>query len=171
MVVQPNAERPSVGVPATAFLMGAFLSGFMMSLSAITIPVLLDTNTVSKDLLNQWLSLFHYGHTIIPTCAMGVAGLHVLTALRRRAASRQKWRLYAAAAVSTVGIVPFTFIFMSPTNNTLFRLSETSAGTGDSLKNVRQILIKWTWMHVARALFPLYGAVTSLVGVLQELGW
>jgi hypothetical protein len=131
MAPQPKMPPTFIGVPATAVIAGAFLSGtnhtspesrrnltmssvlgMMFSLSAVTIPVLLDTNSDPSNLLSQWARLFRYGHNIMPTSAVATTGLYAYTAVRKRAASRPQWLYYAAAGAATVSIVPFTLLVM-----------------------------------------------------------
>ncbi|KAF2178416.1 DUF1772-domain-containing protein, partial [Zopfia rhizophila CBS 207.26] len=146
--------------------------GAMMSLSAIAVPVFLDTNTSSTHLLRQWARLYHYGHIYMPAVCVAAASLYGYVALRQRVSNRKQWRIYAAAGVTTITMVPFTWLVMVPTNNTLFRLRELASATASAvdLSAVQKVVVRWAWMHVVRSLFPLVGAILGLVGVLQELG-
>ncbi|PVH97525.1 DUF1772-domain-containing protein [Periconia macrospinosa] len=167
MTPKQSSSGPNIGVPITAAISSTFLSGFMMSLSAITMPVLMGTNTTSSGFLNQWLRLFQYGHVSMPPTALSVASLYAFAAFRKRADGNKHWRTYAAAAVSTIGIVPFTLLFMLPTNNIMFEWQ--AAETPLALDRVYQVAAKWAWLHVIRSCFPLMGGVIGFVGILREI--
>ncbi|KAF7585480.1 hypothetical protein BBP40_010818 [Aspergillus hancockii] len=144
-----------IGIQATAVISGSFLSGAMMSLSLITIPVILDTGTQSKQLLDQFVALYSYGHTIMPALSVTTCALYGFVANSKRAAS-DPWSIYGIAAATTIAMVPFTWIVMVPTNNALFALH---AASDAALEEVRGLSVRWQWLHVVRSLFPLAGAI------------
>lgn len=143
------------------------IEGAMMSLSAIMIPVVLETNTDSSLLLRQWARLYHYGHIMMPALAVLTTSLYAYIAYGKRASSRLDWTSYAAAGVGTIAIVPFTLIVMAPTNDTLFELLET---TGVSLDTVQGLIVRWVWLHAFRSVFPMVGSILGFRSVLKELG-
>lgn len=97
----------------------------MMGLSLLAIPVFLDTSTEAGHLLRQWERLYHYGHQLMPAMAVTTLALYGYTARGRRA-SHKPWRIWAAAGLVTVAMVPFTWTAMTATNNALFRLNSQS---------------------------------------------
>lgn len=139
----------------------------MLSLSTIAIPVFLDTDSEATSLLRQWARLYDYGHLYMPAVSVATTGLYGYSALRQRAAHRAQWGTYAAAGATTISMVPFTWLVMAGTNNSLFQLQESAAV---ELRVVRALVVRWAWLHVARSVFPLAGALLGLVGVLRELG-
>ncbi|KAF2723088.1 DUF1772-domain-containing protein [Polychaeton citri CBS 116435] len=174
-IVPPNQTLPkmmsmvsSVCVQATGLLTGAFLSGAMMSLCFVAVPVILDTATETSQLLGQWSRMYHYGHQIMPTIAVCTLLLHGYTSLRKNATKRP-WALFALAGLTTVSIAPFTWIFMAPTNNELFRLEEESLATPLGLEDsgARALVVKWTWLHFTRSLLPLAGTVFGTVATFS----
>ncbi|KAL9066485.1 MAG: hypothetical protein Q9161_007548 [Pseudevernia consocians] len=175
---QPGSEAPKIGVPATALVTASFLSGkqafsrAMMSLFAVGIPVFLDTNTESAHLLRQWARLYHYGHIYMPAVSIAVTGLYAYVALRKYTSNRKQWSTYAAAGATTITMVPFTWLMMTSTNNTLFRMEALASATASAvvLSSVQEIVVRWAWLHFFRSVFPLLGAILGLKGVLQELG-
>ncbi|KAH8701025.1 hypothetical protein BGW36DRAFT_375420 [Talaromyces proteolyticus] len=175
MAPKHESEKPRIGVQTTAFVTGSFLSGAMMSLSVIAVPVLLDTNlTDSGHTVHQWARLYHYGHIYMPALAVATTGLYIYTAMRKWAArEHNRLLIYAAAGVSTIAIVPFTWVLMDPTNYILFGLDELPKGSTQMMDEptVRKLLMKWAWLHVVRSLLPLAGSILGLVGVLQERIW
>ena len=143
----------------------------MVCLSAVVIPVMLDTNTKSSSLVGQWARLYHYGHIEMPALCIGATSLFGYGAQIKRGAQRPQWSTYALAAATTIAMVPFTWIFMAPTNNILFRMeampSEVEASV--DLSEVRGLVVRWAWLHAMRSLFPMTGGVLGLTGVLREL--
>ena len=145
-----------------------------MSISAVAIPVFLDTDIESNNLLRQWARLYHYGHKYMPAVSVSATSLYGYGALRKRASHRKQWLLYAAAGATTITMVPFTWVMMATTNEHLFRLkgvASTGTASAVELRTVQELVVKWAWLHVVRSVFPLVGAILGLVGVLQELGW
>ncbi|KAI0595127.1 hypothetical protein F4775DRAFT_595616 [Biscogniauxia sp. FL1348] len=155
----------TTGAQATAVITGSFLSGAMMSLSLMAVPVLLDSTTQAPQLFHQWTRMYHYGHQVLPTMAVGTLLLHGYTALRRRAAKRS-WGIFLLAGIITVSMLPFTWLVMVPTNNELFRL-ETVSRTDPAvmtIENAKELVVKWSWMHFTRSLMPLTGAILGTLG-------
>jgi hypothetical protein len=142
----------------------------MMSLSLMTIPLFLDTNTQSAHMLHQWVRLYHYGHLLLPSMSLATLALYAYVALSKRA-SGAPWTSYAVAGAVTVCMIPFTLIVMVPTNDTLFALEsgvKVSAAVA-SLDYVRELVTKWGRMHLVRSLFPLLGATLGFNAVYKDL--
>ncbi|THC93446.1 hypothetical protein EYZ11_007065 [Aspergillus tanneri] len=152
---------------ATAVLTGMFLSGAMTSLSLMAVPVFLDTTTVPGQLFHQWVRLYHYGHQVLPTLAVVTFSLYGYSAWRRRKA-KKSWGALVLAGLTTVAMLPFTWLVMVPTNNILFALEASSRASGAvaTMEEARALVTKWCWMHLARSLFPLAGAVIGMVQIL-----
>ncbi|KAK3680669.1 hypothetical protein B0T22DRAFT_523546 [Podospora appendiculata] len=169
------SAAPNIRVPATAVVSGAFLSGAMTSLSAFVIPVLLDTNTTPDTglLLRQWARLYHYGHIYLPGLCIATCALYGLAAtLRTRKTETQRSSRYILAAASTLSMVPFTWLVMVPTNDTLFSLEAAAASSSSEpapLGIVRGLLVRWAWLHVARSLAPLFGVYLGFTALLGEI--
>lgn len=139
--------------------------GAMMSLSAFVIPVLFDTNASPEHIVRQWVRLYHYGHIYLPALCIATCGIYGISA-RQCARSGRKWRAYGYAALSTISMVPFTWVIMTPTNTTLFELDNSNSAT--DLAYVKGLLVKWAWMHVTRSLSPLLGAYLGFAYLIQE---
>ena len=131
----------------------------MMSLSFIAVPVLLEATKDAPQLLYAWVRVYHYGHLALPTLSVGTFLMYMYAAFRGNSKRRG---VLAAAGLATVAMVPFTWIFMVPTNDELFRLEAASSATGQSLigfEGVRDLIVAWSKLHVTRSLMPLMGAV------------
>jgi hypothetical protein len=142
----------------------------MMSLSLMTIPVFLDTNTQPAQMLHQWVRLYHYGHLLLPSMSVATLSLYLYVALNNRA-SGALWASYATAGAVTVAIIPFTLIVMVPTNNTLFELEDlvNISAAVPSLDYVRELVTKWGRMHLVRSLFPLLGATLGFNALYEDV--
>ncbi|KAJ5655729.1 hypothetical protein N7507_007679 [Penicillium longicatenatum] len=144
----------------------------MLCLSAISVPVFLDTNTDSGHLVRQWARTYHYGHIILPALCIATCGLYAYIGLNKRAVRGKGWRTCAAAGVATIAMVPFTWLIMTPTNNTLFQLEAASVSASEppaDLNAVRELVVRWSWLHATRSLFPLVGALVGFGGLLHDL--
>jgi Domain of unknown function (DUF1772) len=175
----------TIGAQATALVTGSFLSGMnqrrccliapkvqtnillgaMMSLSLMTVPVLLDTTTQAPQLFHQWVRMYHYGHQVLPTLAVGTFLLYSYTSVKKRSA-KISWRVFALAGVTTLSILPFTWIFVVPTNNELFRLERVSKVEPlvKEIIEAKELVVRWSWLHFTRSLLPLLGVVLGTVG-------
>ena len=143
-------------------------TGAMMSLSLISVPVFLESTSRSSQLFYQWTRMYHYGHLILPGMAVTTLALYVYAAFSRRT-TKQPWIVYALAGIITISMVPFTWIFMVPTNNTLFRLEvENRAASLSSIDYAQDLVRHWSWLHLLRSFFPLTGAVLGLRATLRS---
>lgn len=137
----------------------------MMSLSGIAVPVLLETADNASQLLYAWTRMYHYGHLALPTMSITTCLLYLVASWKTK---RGRGALMAAALI-TVAMVPFTWVFMGPLNEKLFHLQ--AASTSDlaetRLKSVRDMIVWWSRLHVMRSLMPLAGA---LLGSCQTMG-
>ncbi|KAJ9142485.1 hypothetical protein NKR23_g7294 [Pleurostoma richardsiae] len=168
MAPQQTHSTPKVGVQAAAVISGSFLSGAMASLSMMVIPVLLDTNPDPSHTLRQWVRLYHYGHIILPALSVGTCGLYSYAALSGRS---PRPATYAKAALATIIMVPFTWLVMVPTNNTLFGLEASGPSvTAADWDMVQGLVVRWAWLHATRSVAPLVGAIVGFRGLIREFG-
>ncbi|KAF2017040.1 DUF1772-domain-containing protein [Aaosphaeria arxii CBS 175.79] len=166
-----SENEPPVKTQATALIAGSFLSGCMMSLSLMAVPVLLDTTTESPQLFHQWTRMYHYGHQVLPCMAVGTFVLYQYAAFKRSRAPKPKpWRKFALAGAITLSLVPFTWIVMVPTNNELFRLQALGDAATMGIVEAKNLVVKWSLMHLTRSVLPLVGAVLGAVGTFGRGG-
>lgn len=140
-----------------------------MSLSLMAIPVLLDTTTQAPQLFHQWVRMYHYGHQVLPTMAVGIFVLYSYASVQKSKA-RQSWAVCALAGVTTMSMLPFTWVFMVPTNNELFRLEALSKKEPlvKGIVEAQVLVVRWSWLHLTRSLLPLTGAVMGAAGKLKS---
>jgi hypothetical protein len=139
--------------------------GAMMSLSLMAVPVLLETTTEAPQLFFQWVRMYHYGHQVLPTMAVGIFLLYSYTCTKRGRA-KMPWAVFALAGVTTISMLPFTWFVMVPTNNELFRLEAASKVEPlvMGILGAKELVVKWSWLHFTRSLMPLALAVLGTVG-------
>ncbi|KAE9364960.1 DUF1772-domain-containing protein [Stipitochalara longipes BDJ] len=155
----------TISAQATAVVTGSFLSGAMMSLSLMAVPVLLETTTEAPQLFFQWVRMYHYGHQVLPTMAVGTFLLYSYTCTKRTKA-KKPWGFFGLAGLATISMLPFTWFVMVSTNSELFRLE--AASKVDPLVmgilGAKQLVVKWSWLHFTRSLMPLVGAILGTLG-------
>ncbi|KAF2137732.1 uncharacterized protein K452DRAFT_312112 [Aplosporella prunicola CBS 121167] len=158
-------SHPTSGSQVAALIAGSFLSGAMMDISLIAVPVLLDTVTQPAHLLQQWGRLYYYGHKMMPTLGVAVFTLYGYAAIKNRAVKRP-WRSFLLAGIITLVMVPFTLIIMRPLNNTMFELEAANKETPViALEEAQKLLVQWRCLHVVRSLFPLAGAALGSLAI------
>ena len=109
----------------------------------------------------------HFLATAVATAVIYLAVLY------RRQRSGVLLQGYAAAAVLTVAIIPFTLMVMDSTNEALFVLEEAhSKGKeirGGRSGDGRELLARWGYLHLCRSVLPGIGAVVGFRTLAQEL--
>lgn len=140
-----------------------------MSLSLMAVPVFLDTTKQAPQLFQQWLSMYNYGFPVLPTISVATCSLYLLTAVRQRVVDGP-WLIYAAAGLITVAMLPFTWLFLWPINETIMGLeADTRAGRPARLEEAQELVKLWSRTHFLRSFFPLAGALIGLGGLLNEV--
>ncbi|KAI4127297.1 MAG: hypothetical protein LQ338_003257, partial [Usnochroma carphineum] len=154
-----------ISAEAFAIITGSFLAGAMADISLLVLPVLLDTNAQPLPLATQWVRVYHYGHRIYPALAITTCLLYSYAAYAKHATNTSGWRVFTTAAAMTIGMLPFTWVFMTTTNNALFRVQRQGEKSG-KLGEVEALVRRWRGLHFVRCLFPLGGAVLGLLGFM-----
>ncbi|KAF2245585.1 DUF1772-domain-containing protein [Trematosphaeria pertusa] len=165
----PASPKPTItGTGALAVVSGSFLSGTMMSLSLLAVPVFLSTTTSPTQLLREWARMYALGHQVLPSISVATMVLYSYTAYTQRVANK-RWKIFVAAGVTTVLMLPFTWFIMAPTNGRLFALEAAArmGGDGASWEAVKGLVGRWRLLHLCRSLFPLGGALLGLGGLWE----
>lgn len=134
-------------------------------LSLLAVPGLLSTSSPAPGqlLAQQWAGIYDRGKVLGPQAAVvSLLGYGYLVYDRSR--QDRGWGVYAGAMALTIGIVPFTLAFMAPTNQALLGAAE-GASTLQSAA-VRELLVRWKGLNLARSLLPLAGALLGLYGLV-----
>ncbi|KAI1350363.1 DUF1772-domain-containing protein [Xylaria sp. FL0043] len=156
-------------IHATALVTGSLLSGTMMALSTIAVPVIVDTADSAPLLFRQWARMYYYGHKFLPSIGIATLSLYIYAATKRYGAGRP-WGMLALAGITTASMVPFTWIAMSSGNDNLFRLEAASRTTSTviGIEEAKGLVVTWAWLHLVRTLFPLMGTITGAVEMLRQ---
>lgn len=151
-------------------------TGNIATLSLTSVPALLQSGSndsvPSAILVKQWRYTFEKGKSQNPPVAAATAAAFAYLAWSVRSGSplrslapKNSIQLYCTAAILTMGIVPYTIVAMSSTNNRLLAKSEA---TEETLVDVeaKELLQRWTFLNGVRSSLPLAGAITGLIAVL-----
>lgn len=134
-------------------------------LSVLAVPGLLSTTlpVSTQGLAQQWAGIYNRGKVLGPQTALLSLLGYAYLAYQQRSQGRP-WHVFAGAAAFTIGIVPFTGIFMAPTNQALLQAAEGASSLGSEA--VSQLLHKWKDLNLIRSLFPLAGAALGFYGLV-----
>lgn len=150
-------DAPEVLIPQFA--------GNITALSLITVPALEQTRSddgvPAAALARQWLYVYNRGKTQNPPIALVAAGSLGYLAWTSKAGSaiqqgvlRSPVKLYSIAAILTIGIVPYTIVFMAWTNSSIESKAAQAVGkkvgaaTGQEDKVVAKLLGKWKILNL-----------------------
>lgn len=148
--------------------------GNIAALSTITIPALVQSQKEDHKspslLTKQWRALYETGKKKNPPIAAAVASslTYLAWSVRQggplyKTTVYSRSGLYIAAAALTVGIVPYTLIFMTGTNSALMKKAES---TSDADKEVPDLIERWNSLNLGRSVFPLAGAICAVVATI-----
>jgi hypothetical protein len=127
-----------------------------------------EDNVPPATLAKQWRNMFENGKTQNPPIAAAVAASFFYLAwsvrsggplFKQTAYSRSG--LFSAAAVLTIGIVPYTMLAMTSTNNALLEKASSAPEISDT--ETSRLIEKWTALNTVRGYLPLAGAVVGLM--------
>lgn len=143
-------------------LLTLLCAGVISSISTIAVPAALSTSIPTDALLQQWKSIYDRG-------SKQNAAIAALAAFAHGSIAYLRWKRGGGstsnvlAAVFTIGIVPYTYAVMLPTNKQLF----SASSKGDKKEDVRNVVARWGWLNGVRALLPMIGGLASLVGIAR----
>jgi hypothetical protein len=158
--------------------------GNIAALSLISVPALIRSKSrdhvPSTTLAKQWRYIFESGKSQNPPIAAITASAFAYLAWSVRSGGmyhhmvpKMSMQLYCAAAILTLGIVPFTIVAMRPTNNKLIEKAETSSKQTDTSPlaqsnedEIDNLIAKWKSLNGIRSLLPLLGGILGLGAAL-----
>jgi hypothetical protein len=128
-------------------------------------------------LARQWKYIFDDGKVQNPSVAViaGTSFAYLAWSVRSGTAlslivPKNSVQIYSAAALLTYGMIPYTMIFMLPTNDKLMAKAEQAFGAKGAVaaddKEVGELLRKWSILSGIRSLLPLLGGVVSMAAIL-----
>ncbi|KAI1324427.1 DUF1772-domain-containing protein [Xylariaceae sp. FL0255] len=162
------AMLSNVNVGGVAAISGFFLTGAMMNIAILDVPVMLSVNKNSTALLSHWATLYEYGARLYPSISVTVGLLYLLAIISNGRLGRPLG-VYLAAVATTLSMIPFTLIVMMPTNDKLMgaRNLAVEDNVVVSLGEVDGLIGRWQMLHLLRCLFPLAGSLIGALGAFQ----
>jgi hypothetical protein len=140
----------------------------------IATPALLrshrDDQVPASTVAKQWRNFFETGKARNPPIAAATATAFLYLAWSIRSgkfvtepAARNISALYGTATVLTLGIVPFTAVFMRATNNALVSKANMDAESANkSGDEIERLVNKWTTLNAIRSTLPLAGSILGI---------
>ncbi|RDW63638.1 hypothetical protein BP6252_11183 [Coleophoma cylindrospora] len=157
----------------------AWLSGNIAALSLISVPALNASHAQDSvslsTITHAWKHSYEKGKSQNPPVAAVVASSFAYLAwASHRLRAGRSMQLYSVAALLTVGIVPYTLLTMSSTNNKLLAKSKkassdaeiTAAFSPAEDKEASDLLKRWTFLNGIRSTLPMLGAVAAALAGL-----
>ncbi|OWO98044.1 hypothetical protein B2J93_8269 [Marssonina coronariae] len=175
-MTMPAGHSTSFRIAQIVGLSGAaWLSGNIASLSLITVPTLLNSQTPSgrqlspRTLARQWRQTYEIGKSQNRPASALIGASFAFLAYRSRAGPRHVMGLYGLAALLTMGIAPFTLLAMAGTNGRLIRKSEEEGDAKESAEEGEEMkasLESWGRLNAVRSLLPLVGGAVAVIAAL-----
>lgn len=120
--------------------------------------------TDNATVLRGWRTILTKGGAVARPLAIAAGALHLANAYVNRDAPRGRWKYYASAAASTIAIIPFTIVFIIPTNRELLRLEGLARGTVAAAEARSLDLVRaWARLNLTRSVLPALGALSAFL--------
>ncbi|MDI1492790.1 MAG: hypothetical protein OHK93_004573 [Ramalina farinacea] len=142
-----------------------------MSIFAVP-PMLLAPKQV---MVQQWRKLFNLGLVWVPpTAVLASASLGYVAYASRSASKRDfgdvggdasRWKGIAFAAAGILSIVPYTLMFMKPTNDKL--IAESNGAGHLAEREVKALIEWWSRLNLVRGVI---GATGTAMGIWSAVG-
>jgi hypothetical protein len=117
-------------------------------------------------MLQQWHLAYNRGKACMPPFAGAIALSYFYLSYAHHA-RHLEWRGFATAGALTVGIVPFTLLFIMGNIRKLeAAMADKDAKTSAADQEARSLLTTWSRMNLARAMLPLAGTVAAVWNLL-----
>ncbi|KAJ5126811.1 hypothetical protein N7448_007590 [Penicillium atrosanguineum] len=151
----------------------------MSASGLVTVPILLaqsEDGLSTGTMLQIWHRLYKCGHSQNPKLAVvsSSAFAYLAWCASRTPGDRVSMFLFGAAASLVTGIVPFTLLFMLPTNHSILaKVAEAEMSPNASVQKPehntsKQLLAHWATLTGLRGLLPLVGGIVGLLAVLDR---
>ncbi|KAJ6140006.1 hypothetical protein N7471_006492 [Penicillium samsonianum] len=141
-----------------------WLSGEIFTYSWGAVPAVLVATPTSQHLAaKQWVAFYHRGHALGPSFAILGAGSFIWLALKSHCS------LYWGAAILDIGIIPWTLLFMLPTNSSIFKFADMKNLSENAVRDEAQLaslLNRWASLNTIRSLLPFAGGIMGLLAAL-----
>ncbi|MCJ1309381.1 hypothetical protein MMC25_003040 [Agyrium rufum] len=160
--------------------MSGAMAGAIFSFSYGVIPVVLEVESTTF-LTQQWYSAYKIGKTLMPKIVLVPTLIYAYLGYASHNAASQSLNPgatshavpYGAAALLTIGIVPWTIIAMKSTNSklesrTLKKVEKGQFGGKEAdHEDVVGLVRTWTTLNYGRASLPFVGTLIAAWTALQ----
>ncbi|KAK6083659.1 ATP-dependent RNA helicase HAS1 [Seiridium cupressi] len=139
------------------------------AISFFTITPILRSSAPREVLLQQWHIAYSLGKSYMPPAAVAITASYFSVAYAYCSRGLE-WRGFAGAGALTVGIVPFTLLFILGTIGELEGMMAKGAqekGGELELQAARKALGKWSRLNFVRAMLPLVGSGLAVWNLLS----
>jgi len=133
-----------------ALIAAAFYTGFALYIVLVEHPARMKLD--NQSLLMEWKESYGRGHVIGPLTVVITALLGLITFF-----FNHEW-LWAIGSLSILINVPYTIIFINPTNHKLLGTTPETAND-----ETRSLVQKWTNLHIGRC---IYSTITVILFLL-----
>ena len=113
--------------------------------------------------------MFAFGAKIAPTVCIATGATLGFAAYSRYQSNPDDgtWKALAIAAAGTIGMLPFTLVFLQGINSQLVAGKDAATGAKLTDGKVVGLVASWGRMNYLRSLWPLTAAAVGLWGVLS----
>ncbi|KAF9875757.1 hypothetical protein CkaCkLH20_06689 [Colletotrichum karsti] len=144
---------------ATGILGCAWWAGAGQSLSIFSMSAALETSAEPIHALKLWQNIFLRGKSLGPKLA-GVAFVSLVYSAYDRYSHGLAWKPFVVAGALSIAIVPYTFVFMSTTNEKLMAGAQGVTALGWS--ETKELLTRWQTLNFVRSFLSIAGAAVGL---------
>ena len=144
------------------------LAGSTISMSTFLVPRILESP--APLLLKQWTNFFNTAKKVQPPLAIVAGGSYfylaydLFSSTTTSGADRGRLLRYAVAGLLSVGIVPYTILFLNQTNNKLLGMKDASILVAG--ESVHQLVDRWGVLNLVRGVML---TVSGALGVWTSL--
>lgn len=136
-----------------------FTSGMVAGVSTGITMISVPSIKASSDPLPSWKKLYKIGSKFVPAMILVTSGVAIKLFLKTDD------NRYLAVAGSNLVIIPYTLLFMKPTNDALFAIKDNEYKENGE-DEVRKLIKSWATLQCGRTTLGLLGfAITILIGV------
>jgi len=159
---------------AASISASSILSGFLVCLSYVSIPAILQPKDVSeRTLLSLWRAIYFKGfHLSPPLAILSGAGCMANSFIGRMNGSGVASSRMFVAGLCMAGVIPYTIFFVAPTNRVMMgRLAKLESPTKtdktegatetQNLEESRRLVGRWAVLNYGRFALPFVGSLLA----------
>ncbi|KAF6803753.1 GNAT N-acetyltransferase [Colletotrichum musicola] len=160
-----SLDTLNTAITATGLLGCAWWAGAVASMSLYAVPAALSTGPEPQYALRAWNEVYNRGAATGRPLALATFVSLGFVAYRQYQ-EHKPWKALLFAGASSVAIIPFTMIFMVPTNNAL--LAAARGAVTISWTEAQVLIERWKVLNMIRGLIPLTGGLIGMYAALAS---